>query len=118
LNADRTLNSPSNPATAGDPITIFATGVGQFTTVNGYAVTALPVAVFVDGFYANGIAAVMKQEPGQPGNVYEIGVYIPDPASLVAQNPDLKGFKFPPLVSVSMILGGVRSQFGIALSLK
>jgi uncharacterized protein (TIGR03437 family) len=118
LNADGTPNSPSNPTTAGAPITIFATGVGPFTTVNGYAVTDLPVAVFVDGFYANGIAAVMKQVPGQPGNVYEIGVYVPDPASLAAQNPDLKNFKFPPQVPVTMILGGVGSQRGIALSVK
>jgi uncharacterized protein (TIGR03437 family) len=118
LNADGTLNSPSNPAAPGAPITIFATGVGKFTTVNGYAVTDLPVAVFVDGFYANGIAAVMKQEPVGPGNVYEIGVYVPDPATLVANNPDLKGFKFPPLVPVTMVLGGVRSQLGISLSLK
>jgi uncharacterized protein (TIGR03437 family) len=118
LNADGTLNSPSNPAATGSAITIFANGVGQITTVNGFAVTALPVAIFVDGFYANGIAAVMKQVAGEPGDVYEIGVYVPDPASLIAQNPDLKGFKFPPQVPVTMILGGVGSQFGIALSVK
>jgi uncharacterized protein (TIGR03437 family) len=118
LNADGTPNSPSNPAAPGSAITIFSTGVGPITSVNGYAVTATPVAVFVDGFYANGIAAVMKQVPGEPGNVYEIGVYVPDPASLAAQNPDLRNFKFPPQVPVRMLLGGVSSQLGIALSVK
>jgi uncharacterized protein (TIGR03437 family) len=118
LNADGTINSLSNPAAPGSAITILATGVGQIAMVNGFAVTALPVSVFVGGFYANGIAAVTKEVAGTPGNVYEIGVFVPDPASLAAQNPDLKNFKFPPLVPVTMVLGAVRSQFGIALSVK
>jgi uncharacterized protein (TIGR03437 family) len=116
LNADGTLNSPSNPATAGAAITIFVTGVGQTSTVNGYAVTPLPVAVFVDGFYASGIAATAQQVPGDPGPVYEIGVYVPNPASLAAQNPNLNNFTFPPLVPVTIFVGAASSQNGIALS--
>ncbi|MGD0300542.1 MAG: SBBP repeat-containing protein [Bryobacteraceae bacterium] len=118
LNADGTPNSQSNPAAPGSPITIFATGVGPFSLAGTFAVTDQPVAVFVDGFYSNGIAAVMKPVPGLPGDVYQIGVYIPNPASLVSQNPDLMGFILPPEVSVTMSVGAARSQNGIALWVK
>jgi hypothetical protein len=90
--------------------------VGQTTAVNGYAVTPLPVAVFVDEFYASGIAAIVQQVPGDPGSVYEIGVYVPNPASLAAQNPNLNNFTFPPLVPVTIFVGAASSQNGIALS--
>jgi uncharacterized protein (TIGR03437 family) len=74
LNKDGTLNTPSNPAAPGDPITIFATGVGpvSFTAVStqNYAVTQFPVNVFIDEFYANGVAAVMGPVQGFPGSVY------------------------------------------------
>jgi uncharacterized protein (TIGR03437 family) len=118
LNADGTRNSQSNPSAPGKPITIFATGVGPINDVGGFAVTQQPVAVFVDGFYAHGIAAVLKHVPQLPGDVYEIKVYVPDPAKLVANNPDLKNFTFPPEVPVTLFIGGARSQDGLAIWIK
>jgi hypothetical protein len=91
-------------------------------------VTNLPVSVFVDGFYADGIAAVMKQVAGLPGPVYAISVYVPNPAAGASQYPNLTGFTMPPAVEVRMVLGDVSpsnpdlsvliSQAGIALSVK
>jgi len=108
LNADGTRNSQTNPAAPGSAITIFATGVGSVSFVGPYAVTDQPVGVFVDAVYASGIAAVMKQVPGLVGDVYEIGVYV----------PNLPGFKMPPEVAVTMLVGSARSQSGIALWVK
>ncbi|HXM41994.1 MAG TPA: SBBP repeat-containing protein [Bryobacteraceae bacterium] len=126
LNSDGAVNSPSNPVAMGSPITILATGGGQMQFVGQYAVTNLPVSVFVDGFYAYGIAAVVKQVTGLPGPVYEISVYVPNPAA--DADPTLAGFTMPPQVSVVMVLGNVNSlnpdssalvsQAGIALSIK
>jgi len=117
LNKDGTLNTPSNPAAPGDPITIFATGVGPVSFTQGYAVTQFPVNVFIDEFYANGVAAVMGPVEGFPGSVYQITVYVPNPATLAANNPDLANFKFPPLVGVVMQIDGVSSQNGLAISI-
>jgi hypothetical protein len=55
--------------------------------------------------------------PGFPGSVYEIQVYVPNPATLVSANPNLQGFTFPPLVGVTMVINGVSSQNGIAISI-
>ncbi len=128
LNGDGTLNSPSNPSSAGSAITIFATGVGALTMDRGYAVTPLPPSVYIDGFYANGIAAVSGPVPGLPGNVYQLGVYVPDPALLAKQNPNLQNFKLPAQVGVKLVLGTVSSlnpdnsemisQAGIVLNVK
>jgi len=118
LNADGSQNSQSNPATPGAKITILATGVGPISQVDGFAVTQQPVAVFVDGFYCNGIAAATKQVPGVPGSVYEISVTIPTAAELVANNPDLKNFQFPPEVAVTLFAGSAQSQPGIGLWIK
>jgi uncharacterized protein (TIGR03437 family) len=118
LNKDGTLNTPSNPAAPGDPITIYATGVGPVSFTQGYAMTQFPVNVFVEEFYANGLAAVMGPVNGFPGSVYQITVYIPTPAALAANNPDLKNFQFPPLVGITMQIDGASSQNGIALSIK
>lgn len=86
------------------------------------------MSIFVDGFYADGIAAVMRQVAGLPGPVYSISVYVPNPASYASQNPTLTGFTMPPQVEVRMALGDVNlsnpgwsvsiSQAGIALSVK
>ena len=117
LNKDGTLNTPSNPASPGDPITIFATGVGPVSFTQGYAVTQYLVNVFIDGFFCNGIAAVMRPVQGLPGNVYQISVFVPNPAVLAQNDPDLKNFKFPPLVGITMQIDGVYSQNGIAISI-
>jgi uncharacterized protein (TIGR03437 family) len=128
LNSNGSLNSPANPATAGSAITIFAAGAGPLTLDNGYAVTALPPSVFIDGFYANGIAAVSGPVAGLPGNVYQIGVYIPDPADLGRQNPNFLNFKYPAQVGVKLAIGplsslnpdnsAIISQGGIVLNVK
>lgn len=115
LNHDGTRNSKSNPAAPGSAITIFVTGVGKFTEVGPYAVLEQPVAVFIDEFYSSGIAAVVKKAAGLPGDVYEIGVYVPDPATL-PQNPDLGGpYKLPPEGPVVIYVGSSASQPGIAI---
>ena len=117
LNKEGTQNTPANPAAPGDPITIFATGVGPVSFTNGYAVAELPASVFIDGFYSDGVAAVMGPVKGLPGSVYQITVYVPNPATLAARNPNLANFKFPPLVGVIMSVVGRSSQNGLAISI-
>ncbi len=117
LNQDGTLNSPSNPASQGDRITIYVTGVGPVSFTDGYAVTALSGSTFIDGFYCNGVAAVMGPVAGFPGSVYQLTVYVPTIASLVANNPDLKNFVFPPLVGLILRIGGTSSQDGLSISI-
>lgn len=117
LNQDGTLNTPTNPAVPGQKITIFATGVGPVSFTQCCAVTQYPVDVFVDGFYCNGVSAVMSPVAGFPGDVFQITVFVPNPADLVANNPDLKNFKFPPLVGLTMRINGATSQNGISLSI-
>jgi len=118
LNQDGTLNTPSNPATEGAPVTVYATGVGTMTFVGAYAVTDSPVDVYIDGFYANGIAAFLDPVDGLPGNVYRISVYVPRPSDNAAANQNLKDFHLPPVVPVRLNVKGVSSQFGVTLSVK
>jgi uncharacterized protein (TIGR03437 family) len=128
LNADGTLNSPSNPAATGSAITIFAAGAGEYTLSNGYAVTAQTPAVFIDGFYANGIAAKIGPAPGLPGNVYQLSVYVPNPATLVNNDPDLGSFSFPAQSGIQLVMGTpnalnfanspMASQNGIFINIK
>jgi uncharacterized protein (TIGR03437 family) len=117
LNQDGTRNTPDKPAKPGDRITIYATGVGPVNFDHGYAVTANPVSVYVDIFYALGVAAVMGPVDGFPGDVYQLTVYVPDRAQLVAINPDLKNFQYPPQVGVILKIAGGSSQNGLAISI-
>ena len=113
LNSDGTLNSPSNPAAPGSAITIFVNGAGQYSLSNGYAVASETPAVFIDGAYCNGIAAVSRPVDGLPGNVYQLGVYVPDPAVLAQNDPDLKNFQFPPQSGIQLVMGPPESlHFG------
>jgi len=105
LNSDGTLNSPTNPAATGSAITIFIAGAGRYTLSDGYAVAALLPAVFIDGFYCNGIAATIGPVNGLPGNVYQLSVFVPDPAELAKNNSDLKNFKFPPQSPIQVQMG-------------
>ncbi len=128
LNSDGTLNSPSNPAATGSVITIFVAGAGQYALSNGYAVAAKTPAVFIDGLYCNGIAAIIGPVNGLPGDVYQLSVLVPDPAALVNNNPDLKNFKFPPQSAVQLVMGSPNalnfassqmiSQNGIFINIK
>jgi uncharacterized protein (TIGR03437 family) len=110
LNSDGTVNSPSNPAAPGSAITILVAGAGQYTLSNGFAVTALMPAVFIDGFYCNGIAAIIGPVAGLPGNVYQLSVFVPDPAALANNNPDLKNFKFPAQSGIQPLMGPANSM--------
>lgn len=124
LNSDGTRNSPSNPAAPGSAFTLFAAGAGPYTLVNGYAVTAQTPSVFVAGFYCKGIAAIMGPVNGLPGNVYQLSMYVPDLATLVADNPDLKNFHFPAQSSLRLAMGDpnspnyLSSQDGIYINIK
>ncbi len=115
LNKDGTLNAPSNPAAPGDAITIFATGVGPLSFTPCCAVTEYPVNVYIDSIYCDGVAAIAGPVNGLPGNVYQITVYVPNPAVLFAnRNPPVV---LPPLDGVVMQINGVSSQAGIAISI-
>ncbi len=115
LNKDGKLNTPANPAAPGDRNTIFATGVGPVSFTQCCAVAQYPVNVFIDGFYCDGVAAIMGPVNGLPGSVYQITVYVPSPAVLFPSgNP---GFAFPALSGVVMQIDGVSSQIGIAISI-
>jgi len=117
LNQDGTLNGPDHPAQPGEKITIFATGVGPVSFDQGYAVTANPVSVFVDVFYCLGAAAILGSVDGFPGDVYQLTVYVPTYAQIVAANPDLANFKYPPQVGVVLRIAGGSSQNGLAISI-
>jgi uncharacterized protein (TIGR03437 family) len=116
LNKDGSPNSPANPAKEGEPITIFATGLGSMTFDQSYAVTDAVVDVRVDGFSAAGIVAILGPVAGLPGDVYQISVFVPHPADFAASNPYLTGFVMPAQVAVNLIVNGAVSQAGIALS--
>ena len=130
-NSDGSFNSPNRPAKIGEAITIFATGVGPVSFQDGYTVTAMPISIFVGGFYADGVAARVAPAGALPGSPYQITVLVPDPAALAKNNPQLVGWTFPPVVAVTLVLGdivvqggytlgpnAVESQPGIALYLK
>jgi uncharacterized protein (TIGR03437 family) len=110
VNKDGTRNSPANPALEGDEVTILATGVGPLSFDHGYAVTSTPIVVAVDGFYANGIAAVLSPVDDLPGDIYQISVYVPRPSDFADQNPGLKGFVMPPQSPVTITIDGATSQ--------
>ncbi|MCU1325735.1 MAG: hypothetical protein JWN34_1105 [Bryobacterales bacterium] len=118
LNQDGTLNSPTHPADYGERITIFATGVGPLTFDNGYAVTATPVIAQIGGFYCPGVAAVNGPVAGLPGDVYQLTVYVPTHAQIVAVNPDLATFKLPAQSSMVLRIGPGSSQNWLSISIK
>jgi uncharacterized protein (TIGR03437 family) len=113
LNKDGSVNSRENPAHEGDPITLFVTGMGSMSFDRGYAVTDTPITVAIDGFYANGIAAVVGPVEGLPGDVYQVSLYVPRPSDFADQNPNLRNFVMPPQSPLSITVGGATSQPGI-----
>jgi len=117
LNKDGTLNSPANPAAPGDKITIYATGVGPVSFTDGYAVTQFWADVYIDGFHCDGLAAVMDPVAGFPGAVYQLTVLVPNPAAMVATNPNLLNFTFPLQVPVVLQIDGASTQNGLAISI-
>ncbi len=47
----------------------------------------------------------MRQVAGLPGNVYALSVYVPDLATLVKNNPDLKNFSQQTIVTAGHQVG-------------
>ena len=117
LNQNGTRNTPANPAKPGDQITIFATGAGPVSSTGGFAMTASPPGVSIDGFSCNNVSAVVGPVAGLPGSVYQLTVIVPNPAGMAAQNPFLLGFVFPPLVGITLQIAGATSQFGLSISI-
>jgi uncharacterized protein (TIGR03437 family) len=115
LNKDGTPNTRTNPTREGEEITILVTGMGPMTFDHGYAVTDTPVVASVDGFYANGIAAVLGPVDGLPGEIYQLSVYVPRPSDFADQNPNLKGFVMPPEVGLTITINGIATQPGVTL---
>jgi uncharacterized protein (TIGR03437 family) len=107
LNPDGTLNSPSNPLAPGDKFTLYVTGVGPVSFRDGYAVTATLAAVWVDGIYCDGVAAVMGPVKGFPGSVYRLTMIAPNPPA----NPNLAGF------GVILQIAGGTTQNGLTISI-
>jgi len=95
----------------------FATGVGPVTFDQSYAVTATPVAVSVDIFYARGVAAILAPVDGFPGDVYQLTAYVPTYAEIAEALPALASFKYPPQVGVILRIAGRASQNGLAISI-
>jgi uncharacterized protein (TIGR03437 family) len=118
LNQDGTLNSPAHPAAPGDKIVVYATGVGPVSFNLGYAVVAFPADLYIDGFHCDGVAAVMGDVAGFPGAVYQLMVWVPDPAAMAATDPNLLNFTFPSQVGVILTIDGASSQYGLAISIK
>ena len=56
--------------------------------------------LFIDEHYASGIAAEIKPAPGLPGDVYAIGVYVPDLGKLTRSSNQ----------NVTMFVGPAESQ--------
>jgi uncharacterized protein (TIGR03437 family) len=118
LNQDGQRNAPDLGARPGEKITIFATGVGLVSFDHGYAVTANPVSVYIDGMYCRGVAAVMGPVGGLPGDVYQLTVYVPTYEELIAYNADLRTYHFPPQAGIVLRLAGGASQNGLAISIQ
>jgi hypothetical protein len=59
---------------------------------------------------------------GLPGAVYQLSVYVPDPAVLAHNNPDLKNFQFPAQSAIQVWMGPsgapVLTQSGVFLNVK
>ena len=109
-------------AAMGSAITILIAGPGPLTLTDGFAVTPQPPAVFIDGFYCNGIAAKVGPVDGLPGDVYQLSVFVPSLADLVKANPDLKNFVFPAQSGIQVWMGmanaPVISQGGVFVNVK
>ena len=117
LNANTTVNSPSNPANKGDIVVIYMTGEGQtspagvtgkVTTVNpaGNPLTPqplLPVAVRIGGQPAN--VVFYGEAPGIVSGVMQVNVQIP--ATAASGN-----------LSVDVQVGTNISQTGVTVSVK
>lgn len=74
LNQDGKLNAAANPASRGQTIVIYATGLGAVNPAGALAVTRQPVTVLLQG--AELTPAFAGLAPGLPG-VYQVNVALP-----------------------------------------
>ena len=44
---------------------------------------------------------------GLAGNVFQLSVYVPDPAKLFAGNPNFLNYRYPPQSNVRVVIGAV-----------
>ncbi len=109
LNADGTLNGPSNPAARGSEVVLYATGVGPTSPcVDGqvyqsnYPTLTLPVVVGVANIGAQVVYA--GQAPYLVSGVAQINFIIPSdsPTGVVALNMEAGGVFSPAGVTVSV----------------
>ncbi len=91
--------------------------MGPVSFTDGYAVTQFWADVYIDGFHCDGLAAVMDPVAGFPGAVYQLTVLVPNPAAMVATNPNLLNFTFPLQVPVVLQIDGASTQNGLAISI-
>jgi uncharacterized protein (TIGR03437 family) len=112
LNADSSLNSPSNAAAAGSLVTVFATGEGQTNPpgVDGLLASDTPpspaaeVLARIGGLDAQVISA--GGVPGLAAGFFQVVVQIPD------------GVATGDAIPVVITVGGVPSQQGVTLSIQ
>ncbi len=89
LNADGSINSPSNPAKAGDVIALFGTGggltspagvTGGYWELNANTLLTLPVTVQMGAASAglvNAPVVYAGAAPGLPSSLFQINVQVP-----------------------------------------
>jgi hypothetical protein len=72
--------------------------------------------VFIDGLYANGIAATLVQMPGLPAATYALSVYVPDRFTYLPK-PQVDVLLVSGAVAAGVpYLSAVHTQPGISLS--
>lgn len=112
LNQDNSLNSASNPATAGSVVILFATGEGQTAPagVDGkIASDVLPMPLAPVTVQIGGVSASVLYAGGAPGEVagvMQVNVMIPT------------GISAGGAVPVQLTVGGVVSQPGVTLAIR
>jgi uncharacterized protein (TIGR03437 family) len=112
LNQDSTLNSPSNPATKGSVISIFATGAGQTNPpgIDGQITGAvlplplLPVSVEIGGLDAKVLYA--GAAPGLISGVVQVNALIPSMSPSGATVP------------IMLSIGEASSQSGVSVAIR
>ena len=105
LNADGSLNSPTNPAKRGTVVTFFGTGGGPMNPpgvdgalwpVKPLSSLTLPVSVQIN--YVDALVTYAGSAPGLISGVFQINVEVPDL------------FSPPPTVPIVITVNGVSSQ--------
>ena len=117
LNQDGTLNSPANPAAPGDQVTIFATGAGPVSISDGYAVAEYLPAVYIDGFYCDGVAAAIGSGGRTSGRCLPVDGLRSQPGFHGRQQSEPGQLYLSPQVGVVLNMNGAASQDGLSISI-